>query len=145
MLLLLKVLAVDQLHLLLLLQSQLLILLLLQVVLLLLLLGLLLSLLLLLLQVETVQVIGLIGTRKDWETSRIHTDYRLGLVVARFRARVPQMFRSSVPNFAASGCCPTLTRVCLSLTHTHFRSRRFFSFSSTFFSLTGSPLTFDYD
>lgn len=33
-------------------------------------------LLLLLLQVETVQVIGLIGTRKYWQTSRIHTDVR---------------------------------------------------------------------
>lgn len=39
--------------------------------------------LLLLLQVKTVQVIGLIGTRKYWQTSRIHTDVRLGLVVAR--------------------------------------------------------------
>lgn len=39
--------------------------------------------LLLLLQVKTVQVIGLIGTRKNWQTSRIHTDVRLGLVVAR--------------------------------------------------------------
>lgn len=69
LLLLLEMLAVNQLHLLLLLQSQLLILL--QVVQLMLL-------LLLLLQVETIQVIGLIGTRKYWETSRIHTDFRIG-------------------------------------------------------------------
>lgn len=41
-------------------------------------------LLLLLLQVETVQVIGLIRTRKYWETSRIHTEFRLGAVVARW-------------------------------------------------------------
>lgn len=71
-----QMLTVDQLHLLLLLQTQLLLvllMLLLQVVLL----G---GLLLLLLQVETVQVIGLISTRKYWETSRIHTDVRLGLV-----------------------------------------------------------------
>lgn len=115
LLLLLLLLLEEKLHLLLLLQVQLLLLLavvqlllLLQMVLLL---RLLLS-LLLLLQVKVVQVIGLIGTRKDWETSRIHTDYRLGLVVARFRARVPQISCWSVPNFAASGCCPTLlTRV----------------------------------
>lgn len=78
-------LTVDQLHLLLLLQSQLLVLL--QVVL---------MLLLLLLQVlQTVQVIGLIGTRIYWESSRIHTDFRLGLVVARLRARVPQTLLAS--------------------------------------------------
>lgn len=81
-----QMLAVDQLHLLLLLQAQLLVLL---VLLLLLLQMVLLSLLLLLLQVETVQVIGLIGTRKYWQTSRIHTDVRLGLVVARVKAACP--------------------------------------------------------
>lgn len=73
-----QMLTVDQLHLLLLLQTQLLLVLLMLLLQVVLLGGLLL--LLLLLQVETVQVIGLIGTRKYWETSRIHTDVRLGLV-----------------------------------------------------------------
>lgn len=72
-----QMLTVDQLHLLLLLQTQLLLVLLMLLLQVVLLGGLL---LLLLLQVETVQVIGLIGTRKYWETSRIHTDVRLGLV-----------------------------------------------------------------
>lgn len=61
LLLMMEAVAVEQLHLLLLLQRQLVVLRLL---------------LLLLLQVKTVQVIGLIGTRKHWESSRIHADCR---------------------------------------------------------------------
>lgn len=81
LLLLVKVVVAQQLHLLLLLQRQLVVLRLL---------------LLLLLQVKTVQVIGLISTRKYWESSRIHTDVGAGGFVVtprRYACVHPQILR----------------------------------------------------